>query len=118
MLLVVDDDPCFLENAESVLGKTGQVWLATTAEQALSITASVGRDLSVALVDLDLPGSDGFTLIRDLHAVSPNLPVIAMSGVVKEYLLESAKLVGACESLRKPITPAWADAIARARSLQ
>jgi CheY-like chemotaxis protein len=65
------------------------------------------------LVDLNLPGKDGFSLIMEMRRSCPNLPVIAISGVFQEHVLESAKAVGAADALRKPITPEWNTAITR-----
>jgi FixJ family two-component response regulator len=64
------------------------------------------------MVDLDLPGQDGFYLIREMKRHFPNLPVIAISGVVPEGVLGSAMLLGA-DTLQKPITPAWKATMAR-----
>jgi CheY-like chemotaxis protein len=111
MLLIVDDDPKFLEEAERLLNTGRGVFLARDAQHA----NSVGAAFSVVLIDLDLPGQDGFSLIREMRTAFPDLPVIAMSGVVPRAVLESAKLVGAADALPKPIDAAWNAAIARAR---
>jgi DNA-binding NtrC family response regulator len=113
MVLIVDDDPRFLEDAANVLGPN-DVWFATSAEQARSLMAAVGTSVSAALVDLDLPGENGFELIYELSRNCPDIAVIAVSGVCQEPALESAKVFGALESLRKPITSEWRDTIARA----
>jgi len=115
MLLIVDDDPSFLEKAQQLLNSGRGVFLARNAQQAKELIGSVGQAFSVVLVDLDLPGQDGFSLIGEMRAAFPDLPVIAMSGVCKGDVLESAKLVGAADALSKPINPEWELALARAR---
>ena len=75
----------------------------------------LGTGLSVALIDLDLPGEDGFTLIRELRRRWPSLAIVAVSGVFQEIVLESAKAIGASETLRKPIGPEWNSTIAALR---
>lgn len=117
MLLSVDDDPRFLEAAERALDERGGVLFALNAEQARSLLGKVGDDFSVALVDLALPGVDGFSLIREMHRNYPNLPVIAISGVLQPPVLESARMLGgAAEVLRKPVTSEWNAAISRAKT--
>jgi CheY-like chemotaxis protein len=116
MILIVDDDPTFLENAGKVLDAGRGVFFALDATQAKSLIGSVGAAFSVALVDLNLPGQDGFSLIMEMRQQFPDLPVIAISGVFQEHVLDSAKAVGAVDALRKPITPEWKTAIARVRS--
>jgi DNA-binding NtrC family response regulator len=116
MLLIVDDDPTFLQAAGEALMQPRGVFLARDAKQAKELIGSVGQAFSVALIDLDLPGQDGFSLIAEVCEHCPDLPVIAMSGVLQRDVLESAKLVGAVDALRKPITAEWNTAIARARA--
>ena len=107
MLLIVDDDPEFLEQAKRILDAGRGVFFASGARQAKDLLDHLGSGVSVALVDLDLPGEDGFTLIRELHRRSPYLPIIAISGVLQPSVLESARSFGAVETLRKPVTESW-----------
>jgi CheY-like chemotaxis protein len=116
VLLIVDDDPRFLQEAEQLLDEHKGVFFARDAEHAKQLMGSVGEGFSVLMIDLDLPGQDGFSLIREFRQQFPDLPVIAISGVFQRHVLESAKLVGAAEALQKPITPEWNQAIQRART--
>lgn len=116
MIMIVDDDPAFLEEAEKTLDPGKGVFFAGSAEHARSLLSTVGAAFSVVMIDLDLPGVDGFALIREMRRNYPRLPVIAISGVFQPDVLESAKLCGAVETLRKPISPEWNSAVARARA--
>jgi len=117
MLLIVDDDPMFLERAQELLCGEGQgIFFAGDAEHARELMGTIGDGFSVAMIDLDLPGQDGFSLITEMRRQYPLLPIIAMSGVFQKHVLESAKLLGAAETLTKPIGPEWSSAIARARA--
>jgi DNA-binding NtrC family response regulator len=118
MLLLVDDDPSFLETAQAQLDAPRGIFLAGNAAQAKELMGSVGEAFSVVMIDLDLPDQDGFSLINELHRNFPDLPVIAISGVCKTDVLESAKLVGAMAALKKPITSEWNTAITLARHQQ
>ena len=115
MLLIVDDDPAVLEQAK-VLDSGRGVFFAANAEQAKSLMGTVGAEFSVVMVDLDLPGQDGFSLIREMHTNFPDLPLIAIIGVCDQHVLESAKLLGAIEALQKPIGHEWKAALDRVRS--
>jgi two-component system cell cycle sensor histidine kinase/response regulator CckA len=116
ILLIVDDDPAFLAAAEKAFGREQRVLVARNGEQLRMLIASVGAEISAVLIDLDLPGQDGFSLIQEMHANFPDLPVIAMSGVFQQHVLESAKVVGAAAALPKPITPEWVTEVARVRA--
>src|SRR3954465_4896762 len=106
MLLVVDDDPSFLEQTK-VLDSGRGVFFAGNAEHAKSLIATVGAEFSVVMIDVDLPGQDGFSLIREMRTNFPDLPVIAISAVLNTDVLEPAKLIGAADALQKPIGPEW-----------
>jgi CheY-like chemotaxis protein len=115
MLLVVDDDLEFLERATELLDHEKGIFLATDGQRARQLVDLLGTGLSVAIVDLDMPDEDGFTLIRELRRRSPNLAIVAVSGVYQEHVLESAKSIGANETLRKPIRSEWNSTIAALR---
>jgi two-component system cell cycle sensor histidine kinase/response regulator CckA len=115
MLLIVDDDPVFLENARETLDHGRGIFLASDAPRARQLLDLLGTGLTVAMVDLDLPGEDGFSLIREMHRRSPELAIVAVSGVFQDSVLQSAKLVGASAALRKPVTPEWNATLAALR---
>ncbi len=115
MILLVDDDPKFLAQAEAMLAHREGLYFARDAKHALELMATVGASFSVALVDLDLPGVNGLELMDKLRRHFPDLPVIAISGVFGGHALEVAKEFGAVEVLSKPATVAWNAAIDRAR---
>jgi CheY-like chemotaxis protein len=115
MLLLVDNDPKFLERAAEELVAGRGILFASSAEQAKELMRVVGAAISVVMIDLDLPGQDGFSLTREMRHHFPDLPVIAISGVYQAHVLDSAKLLGATDALSKPITTAWNVALADAR---
>lgn len=113
MILVVDDDEAFLEQAQEILNRTRQVFLASDTKRALELAGGLG--FSVALIDLDLPGEDGFALIRKLRETVPDLSIIVISSALHSLTLEDAKKLGAVEVLKKPITPEWKPVVERIR---
>src|SRR6187399_1975596 len=79
MILIVDDDPNFLETAREALGRDNQVFPASDPAQTYKLAENLG--FAVVLVDLELGGANGFDLIEKMHESFPHLPVIAISGV-------------------------------------
>ena len=112
MLLIVDDDPVFLDQARENFDAGRGIFLAPDAARARELLDLLGANLTVALVDLDLPDEDGFTLIHEMRRRFPNLAVVAISGVYQQHVLDSAISLGARATLQKPITPDWNAAIA------
>jgi DNA-binding response OmpR family regulator len=113
MILIVDDDPTFLEEAEEILAPERGLLFLTHGREVVKFVKDIG--VSVVLVDLSLGDESGFDLIRNLRSSSPKLPIIAMSGVYPREVLESALLMGANEVLSKPATPAWKKVVERLR---
>ena len=113
MILVVDDDEALLEQAQEILNRNRQVFLVSNADRALELARELG--FSVALVDLDLPGEDGFALIRKLRDTVPELSIIVVGSTLHNITLEDARKLGAVEVLRKPITPDWKPVVERIR---
>jgi len=114
MILVVDDDPMVLDQAQQILNRERQVFLAEDATRALELAGNLG--FSVALVDLDLPAGAGFDLIRTLRRSVPDLQIIAVTNAISSLSSEDAQKLGIVEVLRKPITPAWKPVVERIRA--
>src|SRR6202045_497718 len=114
MILVVDNDPAVLDQAQQILNRERQVFLALDAARALELSGNLG--FSVALVDLDLPGGAGFDLIRTLHWTVPDLQIIAVPSAIHSLSPEDAEKLGVVEVLRKPITADWKPVVERVRS--
>ena len=113
MILVVDQDVSFLEHAREILNRDRQVLLAFDAKQAFLLAERLG--FSVALIDLDLNGKDGLSLIQQLREKFPQLSIIAISSVLTARDSEMAKELGADEVLQKPITPEWKPIVEKLR---
>ena len=114
MILVVDNDVSFLELASKILNRDRQVFLAFDAQQAFQLAEHLG--FSVALIDLDLKGKNGLSLIQKLRESFPDLPIIAISSVLSGRELEDAMELGVVEVLHKPITPDWKPVVERIRA--
>lgn len=114
MILVVDDDATVLDQAQQILNRERQVFLAKDSTRALELAGNLG--FSVALVDLDMPGGAGFDLIRRLRRSVPDLQIIAISSATHSLSAEDAQKLGVVEVLRKPISPAWKPIVERIRA--
>ncbi len=79
-VVVVDDHPimrqglCALIAAEPDLSVCGE---AESAESAMEVVPREKPDLVIA--DITLPGRNGIELIKDLHSVVPEIPVLVLS---------------------------------------
>ncbi len=77
-LLVVDDEPVILELLAGALRFAGfDVLTAATGAEALRAAAAGQPDL--ILLDVMMPGCDGFEVIRRIHDSGPRIPVIFLT---------------------------------------
>ena len=77
-LLVVDDEPRLLSLLERGLRAQGfEVQAAAGADEALSMARADPPTLAV--LDVMMPGADGFELLEALRGVVPGVPVIMLT---------------------------------------
>lgn len=100
-ILLVDDEPQFLEALADRLGARGiAVTAQTSAEQALDLAKDKTYDAIV--LDLQMPGMDGIETLRELKKIRPELQVIFLTGHASvDKGIEAMKL-GAMDFLEKP----------------
>ena len=105
-ILVVDDDPGICRTLQIGLSKAGyDVLEARDGEEATRLWHDTGADLVIA--DIHMPKKSGLELIRELRALSPSTPVIAMTdgGRSRNFNpLSYSQLLGAVRTIAKPFT--------------
>jgi DNA-binding NarL/FixJ family response regulator len=80
-ILVVDDHPLILEALHHVLralDAEATVLDARTAEDGRRLVAE-HSDARLLILDLALPGADGFSLLHELRTTHPEIPVVVLS---------------------------------------
>jgi serine phosphatase RsbU (regulator of sigma subunit) len=99
---VVDDDPGVLRAVKRILGTTYEVASAPSPAEGLSAAAEFGPDL--AILDIRMPGMDGFELMQRLKAERPDVDVIFITGSMTEpdaHLIRAIRQ-GAFYFIQKP----------------
>lgn len=103
-IFVVEDQPVELKLAVTVLSAAGhEVGRANAAEQAL---AEIHQSLpDVILLDLSLPGMNGFDLARKLKSdpATSSIPIVAVTSYPERFSEAQAKAAGCDAYLRKPL---------------
>jgi CheY-like chemotaxis protein len=111
-ILVVDDDSQVLATVQMLLVHAGYEVVAVDQGRKAILALERGR-FDAAIVDLFIPGMDGYQTIREFRRIDPAIPIIAMSGVMfressggqaPDFLGMLAKL-GDAHSLQKPFKP-------------
>jgi excisionase family DNA binding protein len=104
LVLVVDDDARLREYMRVNLELEGySVREAESSEQALAAIENQAPDL--VLLDVVMPGVDGWQLLRQLEERHGSIPVIMFSGKVDEFSAAEAEERGARGFVGKPVDP-------------
>jgi len=100
-VLVVDDEPAIRRLLRASLSAEGhQIEEAADGQSALSL---LGRNaIDVLVLDLGMPGMDGFEVIRQLREQGSSLPIIVLSSRADEAGKVRALDMGADDFVTKP----------------
>jgi DNA-binding NtrC family response regulator len=109
-LLIVDDDPIITDTLDFVLGREFNVYVADSRAAVKSLLRQLEAPPGLALVDLGLPPTphrpdEGFRLITELLALSPDIKILVLSGQNDESNARHARTLGAIEFVPKPCEP-------------
>jgi len=82
LVLVVDDEPMFLDAVEEILKELLGYEVITAGDgfQAVEIFSKRKDEISAVLLDLRMPGMDGWQVLDALRALRPDIHVILASG--------------------------------------
>ncbi|KMS51127.1 histidine kinase [Novosphingobium barchaimii LL02] len=106
-VLIVDDDADWGKECAFSLRQMGyEPFVATSADEALALF--VDHDISIAIVDYNLPGLDGITLIQEMaqqaEAEGRQLRFIMATGYATKDVAIDAMRASAIDFLEKPIS--------------
>jgi FixJ family two-component response regulator len=91
VVAVVDDDPGVLRSLASLLESADHPVRLFTSGAAL-LESGCLPGIACLISDIDMPGMDGFELLRLVHAARPDLPTILITGYPET--LERLPLLG------------------------
>ena len=102
-ILAVDDDPQTLRYIRDALSKVGYAPIVTgNPEEVLCLVEK--EEPQLVLLDLQLPGSDGIELMREILDIA-DMPVIFVSVYGRDELVARVLDMGAADYVVKPFSP-------------
>lgn len=106
-LLIIDDHSIVREGVAALLAQPGADAVVFQAASAASGLAEIDAhsDLDAVLLDLNMPGEDGFSALREIGRRRPDLPVIVLSSSEDPADVRDALAAGAFGYLPKSSTP-------------
>ena len=103
-LLVVEDEPGIAFALDADLQSEGyEVTLATTGDEALRAARAETFDL--VLLDVMLPGKDGFEVCRELRRSGFKAPILMLTAKAQEAEKVMGLELGADDYITKPFSP-------------
>jgi FixJ family two-component response regulator len=79
VVAVVDDDQGILRSLEYLLESADYAVRLFTSAAAL-LDSGCLPEIDCLISDIDMPGMDGFELLRQVHGARPGLPIIFITG--------------------------------------
>ena len=122
-ILVIDDDRAVLATIKMLLERAAYAVEAVDNSRAGLQLLEV-KSFNLLIVDIFMPGMDGFETMKLVHQSQPEMPVIVISGQQfrqaserQPDFLHMATRLGAVSSLQKPFRPSeLLDAVTRSLS--
>jgi two-component system response regulator RegX3 len=115
-ILIVEDEAAIREFEAINLRRVGyDITEAGSGEEALDIYDNDPEGFDIALLDISMPGMDGFTLCKELRKRSENLGIIMLTARTQEMDKISGLMLGADDYITKPFSPT--ELLARVDSL-
>jgi phosphoserine phosphatase RsbU/P len=107
LILIIDDTPSNIAVISGVLKEQYRTKIATTAEKALSLASGADRP-ALILLDVMMPGTDGFEICKRLKAnpKTREIPVIFLTATTDDIDEVRGFEVGAADYIHKPISAA------------
>lgn len=115
-ILIAEDEAAIREFEAINLKRAGYTVVeAGSGEEALDIYDTDVLGFDIALLDISMPGMDGFTLCKELRKRSETIGVIMLTARTQEMDKISGLMMGADDYITKPFSPT--ELLARVDSL-
>lgn len=104
-ILIIDDSDFQTTQLKDILSDEYDITVTQTAEDGFE--RACAGDYSLILLDVVLPGMDGFTLLKKLQeeSITQGVPVIMISGLADIEHEQHGLMLGAVDYISKPFSP-------------
>ena len=102
-ILIVDDEPDIREILRYNLEKEG--FSITEAVDGNDALDKVSKDLDLAILDIMMPGKDGYEVCRKIREQGNTLPIVFLTAMDREFDEVRGLEVGGDDYVRKPFSP-------------
>ncbi len=107
-VLIADDHPLFRAALREVIdGMSGEheILEAGTLDEARDlVTAEPDLDLDLILLDLQMPGSNGYSGLIELRNIAPSVPIVVVSAATSRDVIRDSITYGALGFIPKSLS--------------
>ncbi len=102
-ILIAEDTDCSFLYLKTILRNTeATVLWASSGQEAINLVRE-HREIDVVLMDINMPGINGFDATIAIHSFRPNLIVIAQTAFVHDNEVQLCYASGCADYIAKPI---------------
>ena len=121
-ILIAEDEDVIRDFIVINMRRAGyEVTDVPSGERALEVFNQTGGNFDIVLLDIMMPGMDGFEVCKQIRSVSPSIGIIMLSAKTQEMDKVSGLMLGADDYIVKPFSPteliARVDAVYRRVSM-
>ena len=121
-ILIVEDEDVIRDFIVINMRRAGyEVTDVDSGEAALEVFGKNAGNFDIVLLDVSMPGIDGFEVCKQIRAASPSIGIIMVSAKTQEMDKVSGLMLGADDYIAKPFSPtellARVDAVHRRVSM-
>lgn len=103
MILLVDDEKVNRQTAVELLGHLGYNMLeAENGNEALEIFKDKWKDIDLVILDMIMPGKDGYETFLEMKQIAPHIKIILLTGYSDIEKVKIMNQLGLNAILRKP----------------
>jgi CheY-like chemotaxis protein len=104
-ILLAEDNEVNQMVVQAMLSKEGpQIVVVSDGAQAVEAVRREGpHAFNIVLMDIQMPGMDGYEATRLIHEFAPGLPVVGQTAHVLQEAIEQCRAAGMVAHLPKPI---------------
>jgi FixJ family two-component response regulator len=103
LVVVIDDEDCVRRAIGRLLRAAGLEAQTCGTGEAFFTLLDQGMEPGCVLLDLHLPGMDGYAILARIRRLRPQLPVIILTGHDSQSARDMTLQGGAAAFLRKPV---------------
>ncbi|MDP4173440.1 MAG: response regulator transcription factor [Bacteroidota bacterium] len=105
-IIIADDHPVVREGLKQIISQSKEMIVVDEAFDGSEVLEKLDKiECDVLMLDFEMPGRDGFDVLKDIQRLRPELPVLMLSVHPEDQIALRALRMGAAGYLNKVAAP-------------